>query len=106
MDDVAKVARGPAHFAMWVCFPSVETEPPWSRGGAVYDRQQGCLLGFGGSLAVQESADERPVRGLATPIPTIGEAAVKGGFLDLLKTSNHIVPEEGRRPVAEVELGS
>jgi hypothetical protein len=46
------------------------------------------------------------MRGLAAPIPTIGKAAVKGGFLNLLKTIHHVVPEEGRRPMAEVKLGS
>jgi hypothetical protein len=32
------------------------------------------------------------VRGLATPISAIGEAAVESGFLYLLKTGDDIVP--------------
>ncbi len=41
MDYVAEVAGGPAHFAVWVCVPSVETEPPWRRGSAINNREQG-----------------------------------------------------------------
>jgi hypothetical protein len=103
---MTEVAWGTANFAVRVCVPSVQAKPPWGRSGAVDYRKQGCFLGFGGPFAVQKTAYERPVRGLATPISTIGEAAVESGFLDLLETNNDIVPEECGGPVAEVKFSS